>query len=126
MKDVEVALSERPEALAELGETLGAAGVGLEGGGMWSGSAHYLVHDGDAARRALEAAGMEVVAVSDVVVVPLRADVPGQLGRIARLLADAGVRIRVQYSDHENRKVFVVDDAERAAEVSAAWAAGSV
>ena len=126
VNDVEITLSGRAEALAQVGEVLGAAGVAPEGGGMWSGTAHYLVGDGEAARRALEAAGFAVAEVSDVVVVPLHHDIPGQLGRIARVMADTGVRIRVQYSDHENRKILVVDDVERAREVAAAWSAGGV
>jgi hypothetical protein len=32
----------------------------------------------------------------------LRQDVPGQLGKIARRMADAGVNIQVVYSDHAN------------------------
>ena len=41
-------------------------------------------------------------------------------------MADAGVQIRIQYSDHENRKILVVDDVERAREVAAAWSSGRV
>jgi hypothetical protein len=46
MHDVEVALPDRPGALAELGEALGAAGIPLEGGGVFThqgvGVAHFL------------------------------------------------------------------------------------
>ena len=49
-------------------------------------------------------------------VVPLRADVPGELGRMMTVLADAGLAVTAQYSDHDNRKVIVVDDVERARE----------
>ncbi len=55
----------------------------------------------------------------DVLVVPLPADVPAQLGLIARRPADAGVNIVIQYSDHDNRKVLVVDDLDRAREAVA-------
>ena len=36
-------------------------------------------------------------------------------------MADAGVNIEVQYSDHDNRLILVVDDLERGRAVSDAW-----
>jgi hypothetical protein len=57
-------LNNHPDALAAMGETLGAAGVSINGGGMFvvDGKAvvHFLFDDGDAARVALEAAGIHV------------------------------------------------------------------
>ena len=54
MIDLEIALDDRPGALAEMGEALGSAGVSIEGGGVFVvngiGVAHFLFHDGDAAR----------------------------------------------------------------------------
>ena len=35
MKDLAIALENRPGALAEMGEALGRAGVSVEGGGAW-------------------------------------------------------------------------------------------
>ena len=128
MQDVEMELEDRPGALAEMGEALGRAGVSVEGGGAWvaggRGIAHFLVADGDAARRALESAGIRVVAVRDVVVQRLRQEEPGQLGRITRRMADAGVNIRVLYSDHDHHLVLVVDDVDAARRVSDAWMRG--
>ena len=114
MKDIAIAVPDGASSLAKVGEVLGAAGVGLEGGGMWSGVAHYLVDDADAAADALRRAGFEGVRVRETIVVPLEADVPGELGRMMHRLAAAGVELEVQYSDHDNRKVFVVDDPEAA------------
>lgn len=89
MKDLAIQLENRPGALAEMGEALGKAGVSVEGGGAWvvgaQGLAHFLFHDGPAARAALEAAGITVLAERDVVTVRLKQDVPGQLGMITRL-----------------------------------------
>jgi hypothetical protein len=51
----------------------------------------------------------------------LKQDVPGQLGKIARRMADAGVNIEVQYSDHDNQLILVVDDLAKARAVSKAW-----
>lgn len=108
-----------------MGETLGRAGVSIEGGGAWvvngRGVAHFLVHDGDAARRALEAAGIRVVAVRDVVVQRLKQDEPGQLGKLARRMVEAGVNIEVLYSDHDHQLILVVDDVEKGRAVSEAW-----
>jgi hypothetical protein len=71
MFDLAIELENRPGALAEMGEALGRAGVSIEGGGVFvangSGVAHFLFHDGGAARRALEGAGIRVIAVREVV-----------------------------------------------------------
>ena len=53
----------------------------------------------------------------------LRQDVPGQLGMIARRMADAGVNIEVVYSDHASQLCLVVDDIEKGRAVSKAWQA---
>ena len=126
MKDLSILLDNRPGALAEMGEALGRAGVSIEGGGAWvvggNGAAHFLFTDGDAARKALEAAGITVVAEREVVVQRLKQAVPGQLGQLTRRMADAGVNIEVLYSDHDHQLILVVDNVDLAREVSAAWA----
>ena len=126
MKDVSLALENRPGALADMGEALGKAGVSIEGGGAWvvgkEGAAHFLFEDGDAARTALEAAGIRVLAVRDVVVQRLKQAVPGQLGKLTRRMAEAGINIEVLYSDHDHQLILVVDDVARGREVAAAWA----
>jgi hypothetical protein len=123
--DLSIALDDRPGALAEMGETLGRAGVSVEGGGVFVangvGVAHFLFHDGAAARTALDGAGIRVVAEREVLVQKLRQDEPGQLGKIARRMADAGVNIEVQYSDHDHNLILVVDDFARGRAVSEAW-----
>ena len=126
MHDLAIALENRPGALAELGEALGRAGISLEGGGAWVvggvGIAHFLVEDGTAARKALEAAGIRVLEEREVLVQRLKQDVPGQLGLLTRRMAEAGVNIEVLYSDHDHQLILVVDDLARGREVSAAWA----
>jgi len=125
MKDLAIELENRPGALAEMGEALGRAGVSVEGGGAWvvegRGIAHFLFADGAAARRALEAAGIRVLAERDVVVQRLKQDVPGQLGLLTRRMAEAGVNIEVLYSDHDHQLILVVDDVVRGRQISAAW-----
>lgn len=123
--DIEISLDNRPGSLASLGETLGAAGVSVEGGGMWvvggTGVAHFLVADGPTACDALEAAGFDVAGCREVLVQRLAQDVPGQLGAFCRAMADAGVNIDVLYSDHDHQLVVAVDDHEAGGRVSAAW-----
>lgn len=133
MVDLSIALEDRPGALAEMGEALGRAGVSIEGGGAWAvngrdrggepthGAAHFLFADGVAARDALEAARIRVLAMREVVAVRLKQAVPGQLGLLTRRMADAGVNIEVLYSDHDHRLILVVDNVARAREVAEAW-----
>jgi hypothetical protein len=125
MTDIEIALEDRPGALAEMGEALGRAGVSIEGGGAWVvggvGVAHFLFADGAAARKALEGADIRVLAERDVVVQRLKQAVPGQLGMLTQRMAKAGVNIEVLYSDHDHQLILVVDDPARAREVSAVW-----
>jgi hypothetical protein len=127
MDDVAIELPGRPGSLARFGEALGSAGVSLEGGGVFTldgvGHAHFLVEDGEAARAALEQAGLGTATIRPVLIRRLKQNVPGQLGAIARALGDAGVNIEVQYSDHANRLILVVDNMETAERVTSDWAA---
>lgn len=125
MKDLAIVLENRPGALSDMGQALGRAGVSIEGGGAWvvdgKGVAHFLFADGAAARAALEAAGIEVLAERDVLVQRLNQDMPGQLGSLTLCMSEAGVNIDVLYSNHDNQMILVVDDIVRGREVSAAW-----
>ena len=125
MQDLSIQLEDRPGALAEMGEALAQAGVSVEGGGAWvvsgRGEAHFLFQDGNAARRALEAAGIRVVQQRDVLVQRLKQDVPGQLGKLTRRMAEGGVNIEVLYSDHDHQMILVVDDFERGKRISEEW-----
>ncbi len=49
---------------------------------------------------------------------------PGQLGKICRLMQQARVNIKVQYSDHANQLIFVVDDYKKGKVVSENWTKG--
>ncbi len=126
MFDVELRLPNRPGKLAKFGEAMGRARLSIEGGGMFTcgdeSRAHFLFEDGAAAKRAAESAGIEVIAVRRALVRQLKQDRPGQLGAIARALADAGVNIETQYSDHANRLILIVDDPVAAERVTSAWA----
>src|SRR5688572_12976894 len=125
MRDLSIELENRPGALAEMGEALGRAGVSVEGGGVFvyngTGVAHFLFADGLAARNALEAAGIRVVADREVLVQRLKQDEPGQLGKISRRMAEAGINIEVMYSDHDHQLILVVDDLAKGRQVSESW-----
>jgi hypothetical protein len=125
--DVAIDLPASPGSLARLGEALGWAGVSLEGGGVFTvggiGRAHFLVEDGEAAAGALAKAGLGTATIRPVLIRRLKQDVPGQLGAISRALADAGVNIETQYSDHANRLILVVDDPASAEQATSDWAA---
>jgi hypothetical protein len=125
MRDLAIALDNRPGALAEMGEALGRAGVSIEGGGAFvvdgRGIAHFLFSDGAAARMALESAGIRVLQDREVVVQRLRQGVPGQLGKLTRRMAEAGVNIEVLYSDHEHQLILVVDDPVAGRAVADRW-----
>jgi hypothetical protein len=130
VKDLTILLEDRPGSLALMGETLGAAGVSVEGGGAWvvgdRGVAHFLVADATSARRALESAGIRVEQERDVVALRLRQDQPGQLGLLSRMMAQAGVNIEVLYSDHDHRLILIVDRVTEAQAVAEAWSRGEL
>ena len=128
MYDVEIHMKNQPGELAAMGEALGEAGINVEGGGMFLirdvGVAHVLFDDGIAASQALSEAGMSVVKVREVVTARLRQDEAGQLGKICRAMADAGVNIELLYSDHDGRLILLVDDVAAGRRVSDEWMAG--
>jgi hypothetical protein len=125
MKDLEILLMNEPGSLALLGETLGKNAISLEGGGVFQNGnlsiAHFLVDDHEKTRDVLQTAGIEVPKANEVLIQKLRQDVPGQLGMFCRRLADAGINILVQYSDHANQLIVVVDDIEKGKLVSEQW-----
>ena len=124
--DIHLILKNAPGELAMVGETLGKNGIGLEGGGVFSGEAiahaHFLVEEGERARAVLTRVGIEVAAVCQPLIRRLRQERPGELGAIARALAQKGVTILTQYSDHSGRLILVTDNDALAREATAAWA----
>jgi hypothetical protein len=116
-KDLTVELQDRPGTLADVGEALGNAGVNIDGGcGVATGGRadfHFLVEDAGGARKAIEGAGLSVKDERDVVVLDVT-DKPGELGAIARRMADAGVNIDLVYLNARGQLVLGVDDPEKA------------
>lgn len=127
MYDLTIQLDNIPGQLATMGEALGKAGFSIEGGGAFTvnndGIAHFLFVDGEQAQHALEAVGIKVLACQEVIVQRLQQAVPGQLGKLTRLMADAGVNIETLYSDHDHQLILVVDKPDIAKQVSQQWMA---
>ena len=118
MKDLAITLEDRPGTMAALGESLGKAGVNIEGfcaitstGGQ--GEVHVLIEDAAVAFDALAAAGIEVASEEEVAIVAVE-DRPGELGQVSRKLGDAGVNITLAYLATSTRLVFAADDFARA------------
>ena len=80
MQDLSIRLKNEPGSLATFGELLGNAGVSLEGGGVFvhngEGIAHFLVTDADKAKKVLNANGIEVLGINNVIIQKLKQDVP--------------------------------------------------
>lgn len=116
-KDLTVMLEDRPGTLADLGEALGRAGVNIEGvcgvPSEGKGTIHILVEDAAAARRALEAAKIHVHHEGDVLVLKVE-DRPGELGKLSRRIANAGVNVNLTYLASNSRLVLGVDDLDKA------------
>jgi hypothetical protein len=124
-KDLTVILVDRPGTLADAAEALGRAGVNIEGlcgfPAEGQGVLHVLVEDEQAARGALEAAGLEVRAARDVLVLEQLPQRPGTLGERLRRIANTGVNVDLIYNTEDGRVVLSGGDVEgirRAAESS--------
>lgn len=123
MYDVHVIFNDTPGELARFGQLLGCNGVGLEGGGVFGVDAHFLVAEGEKARRVLVDAGFNVQMVQKPLIRKLKQARPGELGEIAAALAAQGVSILTQYSDHANHLILLTDNDKLAAEITEPWAA---
>lgn len=115
--DLTIILDDRPGTLAEFGETLGKAGINIEGiagfaaGGK--GTIHILVEDASSARQALEGIGAKVQDEQDALIIDIT-DKPGALGEVARKIANAGANITASYLATNTRLVITADDIEKA------------
>ncbi len=116
-KDLTVILDDRPGTLATLTEALGKAGINIEGlcgfPSEGKGVIHILVQDAAAARRAAEAAGFTVRGEREVLVLDVQ-DRPGEVGRITRRIANAGVNIDLIYVATKTRVVIGASDLPKA------------
>jgi hypothetical protein len=115
-----IVLRDRPGELARIGETTGEAGVNILGLAAFTGEGRGIIHiliadeQVERARRALEAAELEVADEREVLVIDVN-DRPGTLGELARTLGDANVNIELAYTTFGGvRLVIATDDMESA------------
>lgn len=116
-KDLAIVLEDRPGTAAEALESLGEAGINVEGacGVVVDGKAvaHFLVEDADAAKQALDRKGIRVESDRDAIVMAVE-DTPGSGGKLLRRLAEAGVNIEAIYMATNTRVVICVSNPEAA------------
>jgi len=120
-KELSVTLEDKPGTLAKLTEALGAAGVNIEtffAAPGPKGNCRILVDDADAARKAIEKAGLRVDNERDALAVEVD-DQAGALGKVARKLANAQVNIESAYvagggNGKKKKVVIITQDAEKA------------
>ena len=115
--DLTVILANKPGTIADLGEALGGAGINIEGMCGFpcegEGIMHVLIDDADtdAALNALDAVGLEVRRVREVVLAGRQGeDRPGAMGEAMRQLANAGINVDLMYLANGERAVLGVDD----------------
>ncbi len=115
--DLTVLLTNRPGTIADLGEALGGAGINIKGVCGFPcegrGVLHVLVEDPDTAAAALSEAGLEVGPARPVLTFKAQ-DEPGELGALARRMADADVNVDLLYITMEGEIVFGVNDMDKA------------
>lgn len=118
MIDLTVILQNKPGTMADVGETLGKAGISIEslcgfpcaGEGIF----HIMVVDGQAARQALEAAGFEIRAEREVLVHTLE-EKAGSFGALMQKMANAGINVDLVYAKPLSTDlIFGVDDLDKA------------
>jgi hypothetical protein len=119
--EIVIRTPDEPGVIAAIGELFGNGGVNITAAAAFahegSGYLHFVVDRADRALAALRRGGWTVLRSREVLVVSLD-DRPGELGRYARRLADAGVNITTLYTggtDAGERELIVaVDDLEAA------------
>jgi len=125
MKDLEILLENKVGQLAQFGQLLGENNISLEGGGTFTVGdtciAHFLVENAEKAKFTLQSNGIKVLGIHPVLILKLRQDIPGQLGRFCTELAQAKVKILHQYSDHQNQLILVVDKPIVGQEIADRW-----
>ena len=99
--EIVVETQDRPGVIAAIGEVLGDRGINIKAAAAFAheghGFLHFVVDDADEATVALKSAGWDVAQRREVLEVSLD-DRPGELGRYARRLADAGININTLYT----------------------------
>ena len=115
--DITVVIDDLPGTLAKVGEVLGNAGVNIEGYCSFPSGGksylHVLLQEVTDARRVLTENGIEIAEEREVITLDME-DLPGAMGKKARLVADAGINIHMVYMGTNSRLVIVAYDLDNA------------
>ncbi len=115
--DLTIVLNDIPGALAQVGESMGKAGINIEGYCSFSSAGksylHILVNEMDGVKDALDEIDLEIDHQREVFTVDVD-DRPGELGKVARFIADSGVNIDMVYMGTSTRLVLCAFDSEAA------------
>ena len=113
--DFMVSLFHRPGTLAAASAALGQAGINIEGACAFvcgeTGVYHLLVSDAERGRRALLAAGFDILAERRVVLHPV-AHRPGAAAALLGRIAECGFSIDLLYLTADGQLVIGGDDPE--------------
>ena len=113
--DVTLVINDIPGALARVGETLGKAGINIEGYCSFPSAGksflHILVDEMKGVQEALGEVDVEVEHQREVFTVDVE-DRPGELGKVARFMADSGVNIDMVYMGTNTRLVMCAFNTE--------------
>jgi hypothetical protein len=119
MQDLTFVVGE-DRAVAELWETLGEAGIQMQASCTFQRLEGRIVHvvvaedDAGPAYDALRTAGFAPLDRRKVLVTEITPQ-PGELGRLARKVADAGAKLYILYIATDNRVVIGASDLDKAA-----------
>lgn len=98
--EIVIETKDQPGVIAAIGELFGGRRINIKAAAAFTheghGFLHFVVDDADGAIAALKSAGWNVRQRREVLAVSLD-DQPGELGRYARRLANAGINISTLY-----------------------------
>lgn len=98
--EIVIETKDRPGVIAAIGELFGERRINIRAAAAFThegrGFLHFVVDDADSAIMVLKPAGWNVVQRREVLAVSLD-DRPGELGRYARRLSNAGINISALY-----------------------------
>jgi hypothetical protein len=115
--DFTVILEDRPGTAALVGETMGGAGINIDGLSLFTSGGVAILHvlvspdNAEQARASLLQAGITLHGIRPVWVQQL-IDRPGEMGRLLHMLSDADVNCDLLYLDARGRLVIGAEDME--------------
>jgi hypothetical protein len=113
-------LTDKPGSLAKVAETLGKAGVNIDGiaglSAMGHGWVNLVTSDSDEAERALNESGI-AFEKNEVIFISLD-DTPGQIGKFAKALVKESINIDSFYLTMNGEQVISTDNLDRTRELA--------